>query len=243
VSDDRDWQHPAEHSAANNHGFIMNPPPLAKRLVALTATISLLTSFAVLFVAVPKGIDDYVDTAESTSTVPIVKASLNSYFSTLTANGVQSCAIQVAPTVWIASADNLDKATSGVIDGIDTQDSSQLPVRLYRSVSIPYLVVATTSSRSAFPSDIGRSTSKTNAVRLSTASVIDCMNHQTMNIQESATQFAAGEEIPVYVSGDIHGMAVVLNKSNSIMGYICEHNHSHWLLGPRILTELLNTAK
>ncbi len=243
MSDDREWQHPAEHAAVNSPGFIMSPPPLAKRLVILTATISLLTSFAVLFVAIPKGIDEYVESPESSTTTPIVKGSLATYFSTLTANGVTSCAVQISPSLWVASADNLASVTTGTVNGIDIQDSANVSVRLYRSASVPYLVVASTTPRSQFPPNLDFSNSRVSAAHLSQASVVDCLNHRKMSIQESATQFAEGEETPVYVSGDVHGMAVVLSKSNEVVGFISEHNHAHWLLKPRLLTRLITTAR
>ncbi|MDP5069122.1 MAG: hypothetical protein NWP35_06390 [Ilumatobacteraceae bacterium] len=48
--------HPAERSAAHSSEFIMNPPPVGRRLSAVTASISVFASLVVLAIAVPKGI-------------------------------------------------------------------------------------------------------------------------------------------------------------------------------------------
>lgn len=221
----------------------MNPPPLAKRLVVLTATISLLTSFAVLFVAIPKGIDEYVETAESTTTVPLVKGAANSHFAMLTANDVESCAIQMTPSIWVASSDHLNGVRTGRMTALGSLNFMNRPVRLFRSASVPYLVVASTDTTLRSPPALDFSAAQISAQQLSSASVIDCLNHQKMSVQRTPSQFAEKDEIPVYVSGDVHGMALVLNKSSDVLGFVCEHDHAQWLLEPRILGELMSTAR
>lgn len=220
----------------------MNPPPLAKRLVVLTATISLLTSVAVLFVAIPKGIDEYVDTAEPTTTVAAVKGSMNSYMATLTANGTTSCAVQISPGIWVASSDGLGSTTAGTIS---TGSATEAQVRLLRSSAIPYLVVASIGSQRPQAPSVGWSSAsaRINDSHLATTSVIDCMSQQTMRVQRTPTQFADKNEVPVYVSDDVHGMAVVLNADNSVVGFVCEHNHSQWLVEPSTLANLLDSAR
>ena len=218
----------------------MNPPPLAKRLVVLTATISLLTSVAVLFVAIPKGIDEYVDTAEPTTTVAAVKGSVNSYMATLTANGTTSCAVQFVPGVWVASSDRLGEATSGSISSSASQDVS---VRILHSPAIPYLVVASTTAGPVNFPQMSWSATRLDESRLAASTVVDCMNREKMNVSKTATQFADKNEMPVYVSDDVHGMALVLNPDNSILGFVCEHNHSQWLVEPHTLEELFDTAR
>jgi hypothetical protein len=239
VSDDRDWQHPAEHAAANNHGFIMNPPPLAKRLVALTAAVSLLASCAILFVAVPEGIDEYVDTPESTTTVPIVKGSVRSQLDTLTVGSVTSCAIEVLPRVWIAATDRLRNETVGTVSGLGTPTQS---VRLFRSQVIPYLLVAA-EKREDIPTTTDFGKLKVSLSRLSQASVVDCMNQEEMTVRQTPTQFADSAETPVYVSGDIRGMGIVLDANKSFIGIVGEHDHSQWFFQPRDLSRLINTAR
>ncbi len=218
----------------------MNPPPLAKRLVVLTATISLLTSFAVLFVAIPKGIDEYVDAPETTTTIAVVKGSARSFLGTVTVNNRTSCAVEFAPNIWIASADELGDATSAVLTAA-TQ--SKIPVRLYRSPSVPYLVVASTDLLTAQSSISFTRQDSDNVHRLSTSSVFDCVSRHAMTVQKTATQFATKSETPVYVSGDVHGMAVVVGPGNSILGFVCERDHSQWLVKPRTLVDLVSTAR
>lgn len=240
MSNDRDWQHPAEHAAENNHGFIMNPPPLAKRIVALTAIVSVLSSFAILFVAIPKGIDEYVDGADIATTIPIVKGAMPSLLTTLSAGGTTSCAVAVGNDVWVASSDGLNSATSATIT---SPDGKATAVRLYRSPSIPYLVVAS-------PRSIDRSTVNpvgiavdTTPLDLSSSTVVDCIHQESMTVQRTPSQFSDKNEVPVYVSGEVHGMAVVLNSAQSVIGLVFEHQHAEKLVLSSTLAELLATAE
>jgi hypothetical protein len=241
VSDDRDWQHPAEHAAVNNHGFIMNPPPLAKRLVVLTATVSILASIAILFVAIPKGIDEYVDTAEATTTVPVVKGVAKTMMGTLTVGNITSCAVQIHGGIWIASSDKLGSAT---VATLSTSSQPSTRVLLSRSANIPYLVAASATPLSeALPPGISLSASNVDESVLAQSSVIDCIDSQPMKVRKSATQFVDQSELPVYVEGDVRGIAIVVGPDNSIKGLVCEHDHSQWLLAPRVVSELISTAR
>jgi hypothetical protein len=238
VSDDRDWQHPAEHAAENNHGFIMNPPPLAKRIVALTAIVSVLTSFAILFVAIPKGIDEYVDSPDITTTVPIVKGSTASLLSTLSVGDTTSCAIEALPGVWIA-ADEVHSATTGTIS--HGSGNSQA-VHLFRSKEVPYLLVAA-EKRPQLPVTTEFGGLAVSLTWLSHATVVDCMNQHEMAVTQTPTQFADSNETPVFVSGDVQGMAVVLDNKKRFIGVVGEHDHSQWFFEPRILGNLVSTAR
>lgn len=218
----------------------MNPPPLAKRIVALTAIVSLLTSFAILFVAVPKGIDEYVDMVDVTSTIPLVKGSMPSLLSTLSAGGTTSCAVAVGNDVWVTSSDGLINTTTATIT---SPEGRAISVRLYRSPSIPYLLVA--SPRSINPSTVNpvHMTATAQPSDLSTSTVVDCIHNESMTVQRTPSQFSDEGEVPVYVSGEVHGMAVVLNADRSVIGLVCEHQHAEKLILPDTLAELLRTAR
>ena len=217
----------------------MNPPPLAKRLVALTAAISLVASFAILFVAVPEGIDEYVDTPESTTTVPVVKGSVRSQLDTLSVGNVTSCAVEVLPRVWIAATDSLSDETEGTVSGNDTPNQK---VRLFRSPVIPYLLVAA-ERRDDIPKNTDFGKLEVSLSRLTQASVVDCMNQHEMTVRQTPTQFADSTETPVYVSGDIRGMGIVLDEDKSFLGIVGEHDHSQWFFQLSELSRLINTVR
>lgn len=219
----------------------MNPPPLAKRLVVLTATISILASFAILFVAIPKGIDEYVDTAEATTTVPVVKGATQTMMGTLTVGNTMSCAVQIHGDLWIASSDKLGSSPFATLT---TTSQKSTRVRLYRSASVPYLVVASVAPLSeALPPGISFSAANVDESVLPQSTVVDCVNHQSMTVHKTPTQFVDKSELPVYVAGDVHGLAAVVGTDNSIKGFVCEHDHSQWLLSPRIIGQLISTAR
>lgn len=217
----------------------MNPPPLAKRIVLLTATISLLTSCAVLFVAIPKGIDEYVERAESTTTVPLVKGNAVAQMGTLTVGNITSCAINYGNGRWVASSDRLGDASTGYVS---TAGAESIKVRLFRSASEPYLVLASATSDFEVPG--GDFAGKfPNPRQLSMATVTDCLNNQSMSVKPTPTQFADENEMPVYVDGDINGLAIVTSADNQIIGFVCEHDHSQWFLPLRAFGDLFNTAR
>jgi hypothetical protein len=64
-----------------------------------------------------------------------------------------------------------------------------------------------------------------------------------MTVQRTPSQFSDKNEVPVYVSGEVHGMAVVLNSAQSVIGLVFEHQHAEKLVLSSTLAELLATAK
>ena len=73
---ERAWRHPAEVSddKRRRHMFESAPPPLGRRIAALVGLVSVAASGVILFVAVPKGLEDRPETeaaaVTTTSSVP-----------------------------------------------------------------------------------------------------------------------------------------------------------------------------
>ena len=226
MSDDREWQHPAERAADNSPGFIMNPPPLGRRLAMLTATISVIASIAVLVVAVPKGVDEYVDEPEPTTTLSIVKGAISEEYAVISTSNGKTCGINVSNGQWIVAADEIDDNTSA---WIETSTGDRTPATVARSQSLPALAVvraeaATTINASSTPLTLVQ------AEQVHKYSVIDCITREKMSLRITPSVQQSSVSVPVYVNGDINGIGAVVDEKNELVGLVYEHDHSERLL-------------
>lgn len=234
MSNEYDKTHPAEHSAHNGHGFIVNPPPLARRIVAFTIFISTLASLVVLFVAVPKGIKEYVEAAQesSTSAVP-TKGSLNSFIASVSFGQRESCAISLAPNTWMAAADEAGSATTAVVHITQQVD---VEAKILHSEKFPHFVVVTTQSPDTLknlmqPLNNPNNVSSRTMSDLSALTVQDCFAPTDLRPLHRTPVLHVGKYTdPVYVMGDFHGVGAVLNKAKIFVGLVYIHQHAEQLI-------------
>lgn len=226
MSDDRDWQHPAERAATESPGFIVNPPPLGRRLAMLTATVSVVASIAVLIVAVPKGVDEYVDEPETTTTLSIVKGAISDGYAVVsTANG-KTCGINVANGMWIVAADEVKDDSAA---WVETTDGARTEAVVNRSAALPALAVVqiknpSTASNSQAPLSL------VTADEVHKYSVIDCISRIKMSLRITPSVQRSSVSIPVYVNGEINGIGAVVDEENELVGLVYEHDHAERLL-------------
>lgn len=204
----------------------MNPPPLGRRLAMLTATVSIVASIAVLFVAVPKGIDEYVDEPEITTTIPIVKGSMAEEYAIVTTSTGPTCGIAVVSGQWIVAADAVKGEDAA---WVQLPDGDHTAATIFISPDLPELAVVSASTANILTKTSPSFASiKTNEVHQ--YSVIDCITRQRMDLRLTPAIQESPSSIPVYVDGEIHGIGAVVNENNKVVGVVFEHNHAERLL-------------
>lgn len=204
----------------------MNPPPLGRRLAMLTATISVIASIAVLIVAVPKGIDEYVDEPEPTTTLSIVKGAISEEYAVISTPRGKTCGINISSGHWIVAADEIDGETAA---WVETSNGERTQAAVTRSDVLPALAVV--RAREAIATDVSRTPfSLVQADEVHKYSVIDCITRAKMSLRITPSVQQSLISIPVYVNGDINGIGAVVDEDNELVGLVYEHDHAERLL-------------
>lgn len=204
----------------------MNPPPLGRRLAMLTATVSVIASIAVLIVAVPKGIDEYVDEPEPTTTLSIVKGAISEEYAVISTTSGKTCGINVSNGQWIVAADEIDNHTSA---WVETSNGERTEATVARSTVLPALAVI--RARAATASDVSQTPfALVQADEVHKYSVIDCITRAKMTLRITPSVQQSRISVPVYVNGDINGIGAVVDENNELVGLVYEHDHAERLL-------------
>lgn len=204
----------------------MNPPPLGRRLAMLTATVSVIASIAVLIVAVPKGIDEYVDEPEPTTTLSIVKGAISEEYAVISTTSGKTCGINVSNGQWIVAADEIDNHTSA---WVETSNGERTEATVARSAVLPGLAVI--RARAATASDVSQTPfALVQADEVHKYSVIDCITRAKMTLRITPSVQQSRISVPVYVNGDINGIGAVVDENNELVGLVYEHDHAERLL-------------
>ena len=204
----------------------MNPPPLGRRLAMLTATVSVIASIAVLIVAVPKGIDEYVDEPEPTTTLSIVKGAISEEYAVISTTSGKTCGINVSNGQWIVAADEIDNHTSA---WVETSNGERTEATVARSAVLPALAVI--RARAATASDVSQTPfALVQADEVHKYSVIDCITRAKMTLRITPSVQQSRISVPVYVNGDINGIGAVVDEKNELVGLVYEHDHAERLL-------------
>ena len=204
----------------------MNPPPLGRRLAMLTATVSVIASIAVLIVAVPKGIDEYVDEPEPTTTLSIVKGAISEEYAVISTTSGKTCGINVSNGQWIVAADEIDNHTSA---WVETSNGERTEATVARSAVLPGLAVI--RARAATASDVSQTPfALVQADEVHKYSVIDCITRAKMTLRITPSVQQSRISVPVYVNGDINGIGAVVDEKNELVGLVYEHDHAERLL-------------
>ena len=204
----------------------MNPPPLGRRLAMLTATISVIASIAILIVAVPKGVDEYVDEPEPTTTLSIVKGAISNEYAVISTSNGKTCGINVSNGQWIVAADEIDGGTAA---WVETNSGDRTQATISRSSDLPALAVVRIKTSNA--SNTTRSPmSLVRANEVHKYSVIDCISREKMSLQVTPSVQRSSVSVPVYVNGEINGIGAVVDENNKLVGLVYEHDHAERLL-------------
>ena len=242
---ERQWRHPAEFADAERSAHLSTPPPLSKRLTALTATVSVIASVAVLGVAIPKGISTYREEAEeptpTSSPFIRIKNSTIDIMSTVISDKGPTSAISIGRGYWVVASEAIDDQSPLWISGATDED---LPVRIISTDSDTGISVLKSDNAALADHDPDLSTvvEPSTITDFSQHRVVDATAAQVLVPSPSLTSREPTEDNPITTDEQIHGIALVVDSSYRAIGIVVSRGHALWMLRKSTVTNLLRTA-
>ena len=240
---DRTWRHPAEHSFAEREQHFATSVPLGRRLTALTAFVSVVSSVAVLVVAIPKGISTATDDAEdiAQTSVPFAKGSVAGLATVEDETAQATPAIPLGHNCWLVSATdiNLNSET-----WMTTTDGARIKVAPVEVMEDSGVVVVKATQKIDIDADIalteladGAALNDYNQYR-----VIDAATQNLLSLAPSLSLSNNSRDIPVTTSSPIGSLAAVVDDAERIVGVVVRRGQSTWMLGKETLRSIMDVA-
>jgi hypothetical protein len=237
---DRSWRHPAEHSFAQRQQHLTTTPPLGRRLTALSAAVSVVSSVAVLIVAIPKGIsvveDDLGEIPETS--VPVVKGNVQAFATIVDARDRTTPAIPLGNGCWLVSAADLDAQSP---KWITTPEGQRISVNTVGEIKESDLVIVKSSSLQTPVMQVTFEgpTSDTSTENYKKYKVMDTATNTLFSLAPSLTLTPATPDIPVMTPAPIRNLAVVVDEAERIVGVVVRRGYSTWMLGKETLAAIM----
>ena len=237
---DRSWRHPAEHSFAQRQQHLTTTPPLGRRLTALSAAVSVVSSVAVLIVAIPKGIsaveDDLGEIPETS--VPVVKGNVQAFATIVDARDRTTPAIPLGNGCWLVSAADLDAQSP---KWITTPEGQRISVNTVGEIKESDLVIVKSSSLQTPVMQVTFEgpTSDTSTENYKKYKVMDTATNTLFSLAPSLTMTPATPDIPVMTPAPIRNLAVVVDEAERIVGVVVRRGYSTWMLGKETLAAIM----
>ena len=237
---DRSWRHPAEHSLAQRQQHLTTTPPLGRRLTALSAAVSVVSSVAVLIVAIPKGIsaveDDLGEIPETS--VPIVKGNVQAFATIVDARDRTTPAIPLGNGCWLVSAADLDAQSP---KWITTPEGQRISVNTVGEIKESDLVIVKSSSLQTPVMQVTFEgpTSDTSTENYKKYKVMDTATNTLFSLAPSLTMTPATPDIPIMTPAPIRNLAVVVDEAERIVGVVVRRGYSTWMLGKETLAAIM----
>lgn len=233
--------HPAERSAVHSSEFIMNPPPVGRRLSAIAASISVLASLVVLAIAVPKGISEYSEPVDNEVT-PIVgvKNSTTAPVYTVQSGSKTSTAISLGDRLWLAA---LETVSEDVATQIVFPDGSTSSVTMYEAMED--IGVAILESPDASNSGPALATNDfinpQDSKDLSKFMAVDAFddNQTVLGPSYTTKQLEHHHDLPISNPECLNGTALLMNGT-TINGIIVHLQHRAIVLGTSSIARIMN---
>jgi len=238
---DRTWRHPAEHSLAERQQHLATTPPLGRRLTALTAAVSVVSSVAVLIVAIPRGVStaaEEFDEIPSTS-VPLVKGSARAFATIVDASDRTTPAIPLGNGCWLVSAADLDEQSP---KWITTSEGQRIEVGTVGEVEdSDLLVVKSVALHDPKSAAVFNALSSDVLIEeYQKYRVMDTTTNALFSIAPSLTMTTTARDIPIMTPAPIRNLAVVVDEVERIVGVIVRRGYSTWMLGKETLDSIMN---
>jgi hypothetical protein len=243
VSDGRPWQHPAERGAEHGHDLIVNPPPVGRRISVLAAIVSIIASIAVASVAIPKGISEYADEPDPTTTTTVparVKGSAGQSMIMLTSGDTSSSALALGDGWWLAAADLVDPTRTLSLSSSGTATSTASVVGDIGDTGMALLKTAAQDA-SAQPIDFSALVTPDSLGNLSRYRIYDPSTGRMSPIEPSISLASETDDVPINTPEPIGGIASVIDDNGTVVGIVVRRGHATWLLG-RTSIELLKKS-
>ena len=242
---ERQWRHPAEFADAERSAHLSTPPPLSKRLTALTATVSVIASVAVLAVAIPKGISTYREEATeptaTTSPFARIKNSTMDIMTTVIGKKGLTSAISIGRGYWVVATEAIDSQSPLWISGVT---NGNLPVRIVSTDSDTGISILKSDDAALTDHDPDLSTvvEPSTITDFSQHRVLDSTSAQVLVPSPSLTTREQSDDVPITTEEQIHGIALVVDSSYRAIGIVVSRGHALWMLRKSTVANLLRTA-
>lgn len=241
--DERMWRHPAEHADVERNKHLSHAPPLGRRLTALTAIVCLIASLAVLAIAVPKGISEYVESeAASDSSLPLVsqvKTAVNPIIATVNGAKGSTTAISLGHGCWIVSADAID-ITERMWLTLETGEEVQVRYVSSSTDGTAALLHLTNRTADLHASDWDNYLTPKNPAELRKFSIVDTRGTHHLTDEESFQLQKDKETLPLTVDTPIDGAAAIVDEQMTVVGVVVMADHSTHFLRKASLLSLLS---
>lgn len=244
-ANERQWRHPAELADAERTAHLTPPPPLSRRLTAVTATVSVIASIAVLGVAIPKGISTYRE--EATEPPPtsspfsrIKNSSIDIMASATSAKG-ETSAISIGRGYWVVAAEAINPESSLSISRTSDEDLSARIVYTDSDAGIMVLKTDDDSDLQQTP-DLSTVIEPTSITNFSEHRVVDANASQILVPSASLTTRVESKDVPITTEDEIHGIALVVDSSYQTIGIVVRRGHASWMLQKSTVAGLIRTA-
>lgn len=221
---DRNWRHPAEVADTERSRHLGSSPPLGRRLTALTVIASVLTSLAVLTVAIPKGIEGYIqsdnDTAISPTTVPTVKGSGLASIVGLRGIGGKTSALSLGNRLWLVATEDITPRKLQADFG-----SEFTVVRENRDVGLS--VIRVDAGEEIPPFNFNNIVDVLSSDDLHDCQIFDAFQVHSLASEPSFESQESSGAHPINMNTSVRGLAVVIDEASNIVGLIVRKEHAH----------------
>lgn len=240
--DERVWRHPAEIADVERNKHLLHSPPLGRRLTALTASVSLIASLAVLGIAIPKGISEIAESeaeiVTTTAEVPQVKSALSTLVATANGTKGATTAISIGFNAWVVAAESVDIAETIWLT-LESGEEVRVPyISTNKDASVVLLRLDAAVAKTSEADWVEYLSPKTPA-DLQKFSIIDRYGVHHLGQEQSVRLQAEPEDIPLVTDSPIDGAAAFIDKKMNIVGVAFDSHHSTWFLPKESLLSLL----
>ena len=244
--DERMWRHPAEQADVERNKHLSHSLPLGRRLTALTASVCVIASIAILATAVPKGISDYIDSeavaGTSAPTIPPVKSAAMPLLATVNGAKGSTTAVSLGQGTWLVSTESID-ITERM--WLTPESGEELQVQ-YISKSIDGLAALlhlTPNSPMQLAKEWSNYLTPENSAELRQFSIVDILGVHHLTEEESFQLRENIQTLPVYLDTPISGAAAVVDERMSVVGIVVTSEHSTHFLHKTVLLSLLRSER
>lgn len=219
----------------------MNPPPVGRRLSAVTAAISVFASLVVLAIAVPKGISEYSEPVENeVATIVGVKNATFAPVHTVRSGSKTSTAISLGDGLWLAA---LEAVSTSAVTEIIFPDGSRSPVGLYQAMEdIGVAILESPDSSVSGPVlPTHEFINPHDSADLSEFMAVDAFDDDQTVFGPSYTtkKLEQHHDVPISNPDCLNGIALLMNGS-SIKGIIVHLQHRAVVLGTSSISRIMN---